>query len=408
MKFKKIWYEILICIYILSFNFQNLNLFSQIGSIAKIGIYYLLPVTICLYILQIKKIRNNRISKIYTNYIYYLLVINLITNGIFYIFFNKIEIFDKLFYVKSIQLVLHFLFQLITIQVLYFLFEKICLKKLRVIFNVNFIFLFIYFLYQKYILFLEKRIPLFTPEPSIAGYLMSIYIFIILYLNKKASIKTIFFIIYLIMIYYINSKGAIVVLLLSFLFCLSDKLKKKKITTVLLGILSLITFKLFYYKNLINAIQNDIEKYTSLVTRTWSIISAIISFMVIPIGSGGVYLLIYQLVGEKIKNLFMIFFPKLHYSEIESLLKTGVNLTPKSGFYFGILIAGIGYIYFELKLFQYFLKKIKKIFFLKMVLIVYFLSNLIYISEIQTPLQILIFSFLLYVIDDKNKCINLK
>lgn len=403
MEYKKINYEILIFIYMLSFNFLNLNSFPQIGTIAKIGIYYLLPITICLYIFNIKKIKKDKINKIYINYIFYLIIINIVINSFLYIFFNKIKAFNKLFYIKSIELVLHFIFQLMTIEVLYFILKKVSLKKIKIITNINFIILFICFLYQKTLL-IEKRINLFTPEPSIAGYLVSVYIFIILYLNKKTSLKIIFLTIYLIMMYYINSKGAIIVLFLAFLFCLGYKLKEKKLTTMVSGIFGLYILKIFYYEGLINAIQSDIKKYTSLVTRTWSIVSAIISFAVFPIGSGGAYLLVYQFIGEKIKDIFIAFFPKLNYSEINFLLQTGINLIPKSGFYFGILITGVGYIYFQLKLFKYFFKKVKKIFFLKMVLIVYFLSNVIYISELQTPLQILIFSFLLYIINSlKNK-----
>ena len=397
MIYRNIIYNFLALIYVFSFNFQNVKLFPQVGSISMIGEYYLLPISFLIYFFK-KKECSNKISKIYKNYIVYFIITSIFMNTVFYIFLNKIEIYGELFLVKSIHLFLHLVFQFISINALFYIFKQVKFKNIKWILNINFIFLVYYFIYEKYFLKEIGRIKLLTPEPSGAGLLISVIFFITFYINKKIIIRFLITCIYLIILYYTGSKGAVLCLLVSFLIYAVINLKKHMKSMFFVLFSTILFFKLFFYEKIINLFIIDLEKYTSLVTRSWSIITAIITTLIFPFGSSGGYLFTYSFFGEIIKKIYIYLFPKLNYLEINFMLETGIALSPKAGIFFGILVSGIGYIYMLISIFKYLYKNFKSESVLIMLLICYFVSNLFYSSEIQAPIQILIYSFLLYIV----------
>ena len=397
MVYRNIIYNFLAFIYVLSFNFQNVKLFPQVGSISMIGEYYLLPISFLIYFFK-KKECSNKISKIYKNYIVYFIITSIFMNTVFYIFLNKIEIYGELFLVKSIHLFLHLVFQFISINTLFYIFKQVKFKNIKLILNINFIFLTCYFIYERYFLKEIGRIKLLTPEPSGAGLLISIIFFITFYINRKIIIRFLIICIYLIILYYTGSKGAVLCLLISFLVYIIISFKKHMKLMFFLLFLVILFFKLFFYEKIINLFIVDLEKYTSLTTRSWSIITAIVTTLIFPFGSSGSYLFTYSFFGEIVKKIYMYLFPRLNYSEIDFMLKTGMYLAPKAGIFFGILISGIGYIYMLISIFKYLYKNLKIEKILIILLICYFISNLTYASDLQAPIQILIYSFLLYIV----------
>lgn len=402
MKYKHEYiYTILAFIYIFSFNFQNLQFFPEIGSISMIGEYYLLPVSFLICIFNFRKIGKTKISKIYKYYILYFIILNVFINIYFYFFYSKMQIYETNVLIKSIQLLFHFIFQLISLEALYFILKHLSFSKLKMIMNLNYLFLFFYFIYEKYILKEIGRVKLLTSEPGAAGFLISIIFFIVLFLNKNNVIKIFIFLLYIVMMYFVGSKGAVITFIISFGIWGILNFKKNKISTIILSVSIILIFKFLYYEQLLNSFVIDIKKFTSLVTRSWSIISAIGSFLIFPFGSGGAYLVSYSFIGKKINDIYITLFPNLNYSEINYMLSTGVNLTPKSGFFFGILISGIGYTSMQTLIFKFFINKIKENNLLLFLIINYCISNLIYSSDIQAPIQILIYSFLLFVINKK-------
>ena len=92
MIYRNIIYNFLALIYVFSFNFQNVKIFPQVGSISMIGEYYLLPISCLIYFFK-KKECLNKISKVYKNCILYFVIISVFMNVIFYILLNKIEIY---------------------------------------------------------------------------------------------------------------------------------------------------------------------------------------------------------------------------------------------------------------------------------------------------------------------------
>ncbi len=397
MVYRNIIYNFLAFMYVLSFNFQNVKIFPQVGSISMIGEYYLLPISCLIYFFK-KKECLSKISEIYKNYIIYFVISSIFMNIVFYMFLNRIEVYGELFLVKSIQLLLHLIFQLISINALFYIFKQLKFKNIKLILNINFIFLVGYFIYERYFFKEIGRIKLLASEPSIAGYSISIVFLMTFYINRKIIIRFLITCIYLIILYNIGSKGAVLCLLISFIICMSINFKKNKKLMIFLCFFAILIFKLFFYEKIINMFFIDLERYTSLVTRSWSIITTIIVTLIFPFGNSGGYLFTYSFFGEIIKKIYMYLFPKLNYLEINYMLETGIHLAPKAGIFFGFLISGIGYIYILVSIFRYLYKNLKNEKILCMLLICYFISSLIYISDMQTPIQILIYSFLLYII----------
>ncbi len=401
MIYRNIIYNFLALIYVFSFNFQNVKIFPQVGSISMIGEYYLLPISCLIYFFK-KKECLNKISKVYKNCILYFVIISVFMNVIFYILLNKIEIYGELFLIKSIHLLLHFIFQFISINALFYIFKQLKFKNIKLILNINFIFLTCYYLYERYLLKEIGRIKLLASEPSIAGYLISIVFLMTFYVNRKIIIRFLITFIYLVILYNIGSKGSVLCLLISFIIYMSINFKKNKKLMIFLCFSTILFFRLFFYQKIINLFIIDLERYTSLVTRSWSIITAIVVTLLFPFGNSGGYLFTYSFFGEIIKKFYIYLFPKLNYSEIDFILKTGIYLAPKAGIFFGILVSGTGYIYMLVSILKYLYKNLKNEKILCILLICYFISNLIYISDMQTPIQILIYSFLLYIIKNKK------
>lgn len=404
MKYK-IFFFIVTLIYIFSFNFQRVSLLSNLGSIGFIGEYYLLPLSFLFTVINFKNLKKIKINQYYFKYLFYFIILNIVVNIILLIF-NKIGIYGELFIVKSLHLVIHLIFQIISINGLIYILKKLNFKLLKYIFNLNYLYLIGYFLYEKFYLNEIGRIKLLSPEPSIAGYTLSILTIITLYFNKNILIRYLIFFIYLILLLQIGSKGTILIMFMTLFITIFFYKKDKKRGNFLLKMFGLffisLGFYITYYKQLKSMFISDLAEYTSLVTRSWSILVTIISSILFPTGVGGGYLLSLNFFGEKLRNQYMILLPNLNYSEINEMLSSGIYLAPKSGLFFNVLIAGIGYLIFQYFILKYFYERIKGKKILVILLSFNFLAITIYISDLQTPHHILIYSLLIFLNEKEN------
>lgn len=389
-------YSILAYVYIFSFMFQNIQLLRKYGSITMIGEYYLLPISIV--ILYFFKTRNkNYILRSYKDFIRYNFILNLLISVII-TFTNKILIYGENIYIKSIHILLGILFQYITLVAMIKILEKVSLKKIKKILRVNYIVIFIIFIIEKYILNNKGRIVLTFAEPSAAGYYVLILGILNLYFNEKKIIRMIIMGTILYMNFFIMSKGAILCGLITIVFLVIKEKRKRYITMILILFITMIG-----YEKILLSFQNDIKYFTSVITRSWSIITAAMCFIIFPFGSGGGYLISYSLVGEKIKKILEVKYSFFNFEEIKFMLDTGIALSPKSGFFFGLLVAGIGYLKFTYNNFRYFYSKVKDNNILVVLLLFFFISNIIYSSEFQAPIQILIYSILIKIVNERRE-----
>lgn len=393
-------YSILSLIYIFSFNFQDIKLLSNLGSISTIGQYYLLPLSFFLVIINFKSLKKIKLMKYYINFIFYFIVINIVVLIVSAIFFGKIEEYNQLFIEKFIQLFLHLIFQTLTLGALIIILKNITIKKIKNTIIFSYIFLISYFIYEKFILQESGRLKLTLFEPSVAGCHLTVIFLLALYFTKNRFFKLIENLIYFYILINIGSKGTILIFLIAVIFNLF--LKKKFLLKRIGLILLLVLGSYFIFGEKIQKMfLNDILYYTSVITRSWSIITAIILLLVIPIGSGGSYLYFYKKFGEWTKIIIQKMLPKLNYWEINYMLDTGINLAPKAGIFFGIIIGGVGYIVFNCKIIKYFYSKLRSE--LKVLFIFIFLANLTYSSDFQLPIQLLVYAILQKIYQNKEE-----
>lgn len=390
-------YSLLLFIYIFSFNFQNVSILKKFGSITMIGEYYLLPVSLVVIIFT-RKYKKNKVLVNYKNFFVYLLLLNSFVS-ILVLIFNKTSIYDENINLKNLHLLTGIGFQIITFIALGKILSFVNLNKIRKILNLNYLFLFNIAIIEKYIQLNNGRLKLTFAEPSAAGNYIIILGILLIHFNKGKLLKSGIALSIIWLSYCISSKGSILCFLLSILIVILLNWRRHKKLLILLFLLSS-----YFLPRILTILEIDIKFFTSVITRTWSILTAIISFILLPVGSGGGYLIVYSKIGEIMKQYLSTNFSFFNYGEINFMLKTGIALTPKSGFFFGILIAGVGYLNFSYKNFKFFynyLREKKEV--LLFLLIFFYLSNIFYSSEFQAPVQILIFSIFLKVLDQEEK-----
>lgn len=400
MKYKEnLFLKILLFIYVFIFNFENMKLFLKFGDAMNMGIYNLIPLTLFIYIIK-RKIYSNKITKYYIGYLIYFLLLS----GI-------ILIFDHSILKKTIQLTGHIVFQFLTVEVIVYLMKEVELNCLKKIFNFNGIFMFLCFCFEIckniQINSIGKRIVLLSSEPSEAGYITTIFYIIIFWLNKSKLIRGIILFAYGIMQFYITSKGTILVFFISLLIMLIIKaLSESKRILFYLNILSisLCIFYITFYKKIKIAFTNDIKRYTSVITRSWSILTSIKLFFTFPLGTSGKYLKEFAKIGEETKKFLMLNFEKFNYREIEMLLSGNKKgLVPKATFFFNLIVGGVGYIIFQYFIFRYFYKNLKKDEILLFLIIFIFISLGIYTQDNFTGTTLLAYSFLIRIIYKRHE-----
>ncbi|WP_270428178.1 hypothetical protein [Fusobacterium mortiferum] len=277
--------------------------------------------------------------------------------------------------------------------------KNITIKKIKNIVIFSYIFLIGYFIYEKFILQEIGRLKLTLFEPSVAGCHLTVIFLLVLYFTKSKFFKLIESLVYFYILFNIGSKGTILVFFITIIFILLSK-KKFLLKRIALSLVMILSGYVIFGEKIQKMFLSDILYYTSVITRSWSIITVIILLLVIPIGSGGSYLYFYKKIGEWTEIILKKIFPKLNYWEINYMLNTGINLTPKAGIFFGILIGGIGYIIFNYKIIKYFYPKLKNE--VKAVFIFIFLANLIYSSDFQLPVQLLVYAILQRIYQNKE------
>ena len=179
----------------------------------------------------------------------------------------------------------------------------------------------------------------FSTESSLLG--ATVGIIIALYFSTVTwRSNHIFTIIIFVAIFFTGSKGAIFSMFLSY-GLLELRRMKLNINTLIVIILGTLSF-IFIVAQAINTLMIDIEKYTSFATRTSLIIASINSAINNPFGLGfwGYY-------GQgKVYILQALELTKSNTREIETIVRTGVNYSFKTGLGDALVIGGIPIVVF--------------------------------------------------------------
>jgi len=209
------------------------------------------------------------------------------------------------------------------------------------------------------------RLRLFTPEPSQAILLYTIFGLFSLYFAKSVYSKILILIPFSIIFILIGSKGGFIVMFLISIVLFFKKLHNVKYLFIFLIILLTTTY--FFFKFVIPSLQIDIKYFTSFATRSSSLISLIIILFTHPFGLGyGSYLAYYPKIlnqsYEIANNLFTnLFGIPLSYNEIFNMVSTGEYLGAKGGIPQSIVFNGWFAVVFWLLIFRNCMNYIKKL-----------------------------------------------
>lgn len=401
-------YLILSCIYILLFDFQNLFLKKYLGNIGAAGLTLILPILFILVSYFLKRIKLKEFDKQLILYLWYMIFISFCNTLLLGIKYNIWIYYDENLFIKSLKLISYNIIGFFSIIVFSRILSKNSKNDTAKILNLNYLLLIMYYIYEK--TYNVGRIKLTTSEPSEAGYILVIFTLLGLYYNEKIRIKILYIIFFSVLSREIASKGLMIILFISIILIFATCMSKRKIfsTIAILGLCTLI-FNIFYFEVLKNSLIMDLKYFTSIVTRSISILTAIKVFIGNILGVSGNYLYYFSNEGYKIYEGLRRIYPNLNYSEIQNLLKTGQNLAPKSGFFMDLILYGIYSIYFYCWTLKYFFSNLKKDLILLILLIFTYMSMLTYIDKYMTPTYILVFSIFQSIIIKRRRkhgCIN--
>lgn len=337
--------------------FIDLPLAQKIGTIGKSLMVFISPIIASLiyfFSTSAKKLLRRFDVKLFLGYwlitfLFSLLMLNVYTiaTGNTYTIYGQ-NMFIKLLKASTYNLILALTYYNFT-----YIFSNLNYKKLSFVFFLIFILLTVVGfseIYNKDIFNMfhntplsDNRVRLLTSEPSQAGLLYGIFLFLALIFNKFFFLRIIFLTVGLIIFYFIASKVALITIILSIALVyflginFKQKIKYSVIIFPTLGVLIYIFIPVF-----LSSLLSDIENFSSFSTRFTGFISAILTLVYYPVGFGyGTYLTFFPSIAEEAKSIAENVFPlPLNFYEIDIIIATGENIGFKSGFLSQIMFNG--------------------------------------------------------------------
>lgn len=352
--------------------FQDFFLVNYIGEFGRsITAIVVIPIFIIYTVVLRNKIYINKYIKILIKLSIYLLFVNvLFLFKHLLIDAGTINILDENVVTQTIKGYIYFLNIVIFMILLYNLQKKLTEEQVFRPFVFTFLFLFIILLIELKSMpnalttlhntFPYYRIRLTTMESSCTSSIIVIFFAATYYYYqciKKSKIMSIFSVtLFFIFIVTSSSKGFIINILATLLIMIFiDGNLKKKITCISILVITLCIGIPFIKENILN----DLQYYTSIVTRGYTIIVGIIFALVNPLGVGNaLYLIEYPRLLDKYLYIFNQINLKFNLSEIYTFINatSSENIAAKSGFiqyslYWG-LIGSIILLIFIIKLYR--------------------------------------------------------
>lgn len=349
-------YYLLYFILIFSTVFQDFFLFNYIGEFGRsITAIITIPIFIIYVVILRKKIHINKYLKILIKLCIYLLIINVIVLFLYIIRSNNLMILDENIIMQTAKGYMYFLSITIFMILLYNLQLKINNEQVFKPFAFTFIFLFFILIIELiskpnawpmlHNTFPYYRVRLTTAESSwtssiiVIYFAMSCYYYKHIMQNKVMSIASILmFIVFLITS---TSKALIISVLLSiFMMIIIDSkvikiIKDSNLKTKIIGMCILCIILTPLFTTIRDSVISDLNEYTSIVTRVYSILIGIVYILLNPLGTGNaLYLLKYPKMLQEYIHVFDKINFKFNLSEIYSFINsnTSQNLSVKSAF----------------------------------------------------------------------------
>lgn len=301
--------------YIIYFILIILPIYQDSPIANKIGIFGVAPiliVNIILFLIFLIFKRKMVVTSFHKKLIYleiYLVVINIISLTTFYLTTGTNALLGENIFLKSIKGNFYFIDIILYLILLHNLNRKLTLEKVLLPFTITYYLLFIILLIElntKPFAFASLhriipygRIRLLTSESSWTTMQIIVYSFMSFaycYVTKKKKLLNISFFILIFFIFSSDSKGLMILysLLLIYIY-ISYLISKNKVNLLKSNLIILVTFVFIYLTKdkLISLIVLDVQKYTSLATRMYSILITFFHNIHFPMGSGNALYLKY-------------------------------------------------------------------------------------------------------------------
>ncbi|WP_338432725.1 O-antigen polymerase [Clostridium tyrobutyricum] len=371
---------ILYFILIFSTIFQSLSIGDKLGSIAYSLTSIITPIIFIMYIFINRSINISIYTKKLVNLMVYLILVSLIAVFFYVIILNNIGTYwGQNLFIKGFRASMYFLDIILFLILIENLQNKVDINKIYYPFIFTYFVLFFVLLFEMYdpslfnSIFHESqnydRIRLLSSEASSTGTLIVIFFLSTLnyYINIKRNKKMILVsvVIFIIFLLVNRSKGLYVCLVITILYFVFKNLKINNLKAILKLILSLVFLAIIcriFTLYILQYFTEDIQKYTSVVTRVYTTLCAFKISVKYPFGIGTtLYPIVYT--KELISNIYFLNHLNINFnlSEIISLIDstTGKGVAAKISIaqysmYWGIL----GTIYF---LYSYWIKIYKNI-----------------------------------------------
>lgn len=328
--------------------FQDFFLVNYIGEFGRsITAIVVIPIFIIYSVVLRKKIYINKYIKMLVGLAIYLLFINILALFKYLVIdVGSINLLDENVVIQTVKGYIYFLNIVIFMLLLYNLQKNLTEEQVFKPFVFTFLFLFLILIIELRSIpdalpllhnnFPYYRVRLTTMESSSTSSIIVIFFAATYYYykniknNKMMSISS--FIIFCIFVVNSSSKGFVLNILITLfiMIFIDGNLKKKIISILVLGITIYIGIP-FIKENMMN----DLQYYTSIVTRGYTVAIGILFILVKPLGVGNaLYLVEYPKLLDKYIHIFNNINFKFNLSEIYTFINasSSKNIAAKSGF----------------------------------------------------------------------------
>jgi hypothetical protein len=344
--------------------FQDLPLANKFGEYGKSLVGITAFLALMFYIIKYKKIQFNKSLKPFFNLVIYLFIINFVSIVIQYFIYGNSNFLGENLINKGIKISIYYFTNIVYLLVMYLYAKKLPEKKVLWPFYIGYLLLFVIMLVEYMTLpsafsmlhatrpDAYNRIRLLTSESSYTSTLIWVfYTLAFLYCQKFKDKKSLVLltILSLIFIYTSTSKTLLLMFLLGMfsLFAINKKIKLKyKIGVFVMTIIVLI----FLSNNLFTYFYLAFDGSTTVYTRSYTFIIALIISFIYPFGLGNIfYLPKYVTILKGHLNDAIKLIPNFNSSEISNVIYSGTdkNISAYSGLMqYGMYWGIIGNLYF--------------------------------------------------------------
>ncbi len=387
-----------------------MSLQVSLGTIARSPYIFLSPLIFVLITLLSDKLYFFKAPRYYLIYYIYSILITFVLI-IYYSGFNDYRyVYGENLVVKCIKNSMYNLIIILTLYNFYFILRYSSLifaeKILKVLVLLQLVIGYIQIVLPNAFDFIKtpqyqftERVSLLNTEPSYTfpQLVLSLlcYCCIRYYNNKRFTIiDHLILLAGFILLMFIQSRGGIVVMLACFILILlfSKQTLKRRLLLLFASIIFIIPTLWVIVNVIIPQLVTDLEGFSSVSTRSITIISSLKSLIAYPFGQGyGTYLITFpSLLNSTVNSITSSSPIPLSTFELDWMLSTGRALTIKSGLLNEVLYTGWGIIIFYFFFFGNAYRKLKLIRNRKIVhnlfqyIFIFIIINFLFVSSIET------------------------